>query len=100
GNDMDGVAPAGGAEKAGIEFGLQAGRIGNDVRHRAVFALVDHEVAHIFAEEALNLAEVTGRAGKDLGVAGPAETLVALRAVCRDFDEIAALGPERVEEEP
>ena len=100
GNDGNGVAPAGRAVKARIEFRLLPRRVGHYMGHRAVFALVGHDVADIFGQEILGIGQVERRAGKHLRVAGPAQPLVALRAVGRHFDEIAALAPQRIEHQP
>ena len=59
-------------------------------------------VGHVIeplGEERGDVAVVAGGAGEDLGVAEPAEPLVALRAVGRHADEVAALAPVDVAEQ-
>ena len=47
-------------------------------------------------EELLSIKVQAGRAGKDLGVAHPAEALITLIAVCRYIEEITSLSPYNI----
>ena len=85
--DHGGVGPGGAAVVA------HAVDVRGHGGHLALGALGVHDVAHPLAEETGDVAVPRGRAGEDLGVAHPAQALVALRAVGRDLEEIAALAP-------
>jgi len=62
----------------------------------AVAALRIAHVAHPLAEEPADVVVEGRRARERLGVTGPAEPLVALRAVGGDREEVAALTPDDV----
>ncbi len=53
-------------------------------------------VVHIFAVEAVTVPKQAGRFGKDLGVSGPAQTLVPLGAVGGQVQEVPLLAPAYV----
>ena len=59
----------------------------------AVGALAVGQVDQPLGEERLHVAVERGRADVDLGVAGPAQPLVALGAVGGDVDEVGSLRP-------
>ena len=64
--------------------------------HTALVGLVDLEVAQPRHPERLGVQQRVGGRREGLRVAGPAEALVALRAVGRHRDEVVALGPQHV----
>ena len=66
------------------------------MRDGAVLALVGHHVAQPFAKEISGCVQIAGGRGENLRIAGPAEALVALRAIGRHFDEIGTLRPDRI----
>ena len=86
-----------GADDAGIGPGRAAVVAGHlhrgDHRELAVGALAVVQVDQPLGEERLDVGVERGRADVDLGVAGPAQPLVALGAVGGDVDEVGALGP-------
>ncbi len=83
--DRGDVAPA--------RRGMAPHHVGHHPRHAAVGALVGREVAEPLGEEAVNLVVEGRRRRERLGVAGPAEPLVARRRVGRHVEEVAALSP-------
>ena len=91
--DHDRVRPGGSAIQPGE--GPGAGHRG-DRRNPAVLALGVLEIEQPFREEPRHLHVEGGGANEDLGIAGPAEALVALRAVRGHVHEVAALAPDDV----
>jgi hypothetical protein len=90
GNDDAGIAPAG--AESGVGHG-GARRI--DAIHRRA-DLGAAEIGGEFAREGREAHVVRRRAPEDFGIPGPAEALVALRAVGGDADEVGALAPKDV----
>ena len=86
-----------GADDAGVGPGRAAVVTGDldrrDHRELAVGALAVGQVDQPLGEERLDVAVQGGRADVDLGIAGPAQPLVALGAVGRDVDEVGPLRP-------
>ena len=86
-----------GADHAGVGPGGPAVVAGDlhrrDHRELAVGALAVGQVDQPLGEEGLDVAVERGRADVDLGVARPAQPLVALGAVGGDVDEVGPLGP-------
>ena len=72
---------------------------GRDVGEGPGWVLGVGHVVQPLSEERGNVPVVAGGAGEDLGIAEPAEPLVALRAVGGDADEVAALAPVDVGEQ-
>ena len=70
---------------------MQACGIGHHMRYGAILALVSHHIVQPFAQEIMAVVKVAGGRGEHLCIAGPAQTLVALRTIGRYFDEIRAL---------
>ena len=68
----------------------------DDRNHAVPVALLDGEVFQPGAEEAQGVVEVAGGGAEDLDVAGPAEPLVALRAVRGQRQEVSAHAPQGV----
>ena len=90
GDDDASIAPSGG--EAGVLPGGAWG-VNAEVRGGGLRA------AHVAAELAGECGEVHvvgSGAPENFGVAHPTQALVALRAVSRDADEVAALAPENV----
>ena len=58
--------------------------------------LIGGHVLQPFGVEGRDIGVEAGGAGEDLGIAGPAQALIALRAVGRDVHEIAFLAPLNV----
>ena len=84
------AAPAGGvARRRGSTFG-------HDVGHAPVRELVGGHVPQPLREEAGHVHVEGGGAREDLGVARPAQALVALRAVGGHVEEVALLAPDDV----
>ncbi len=85
------------ADDAGVGPGRAAVVAGDldrrDHRKLAVGALAVGQVDQPLGEECLDVAVQCGRADVDLGIAGPAQPLVALGTVGRDVDEVGSLGP-------
>ena len=69
-------------------------QIGCHIREHAVGGLRIDEVLRELGGEWRDIEVVAAGAPEDAGVAGPAEPLIALRAVRRDADEVAALAPD------
>ena len=65
-------------------------------RHAQHRVLVEREIAQPACPERLCVEEGAGGRREGLGVTGPTESLVALRAVRRDRDEVVPLGPDDV----
>ena len=89
-DDHGRVAPARGAGRI-RRIGAQD--IGNNPGQRAAPVLIGRDIAQPLREKSRDV-EVERRGGReDLRVAGPAQPLVALRAVGRHVEEVAALAP-------
>ena len=89
-HDGRGVAPRGGGARG-------AEHVRHDERDDAAFALLlEREVAQPRVEESAHVVEEARRRREDLDVARPAEALVALRAVGRHVEEVAAQPPHDV----
>ncbi len=93
-HERRGVAPARGGRARVVEH------VGDDERHRAVGVLLGRQVGQPRAEESGRVEQERRRRGEDLDVAGPAEPLVALRAVGGHVEEVAAHAPHDVLVEP
>ena len=65
-------------------------------RHPHHRVLIKRKVAQPACPERLCVEQGAGRRREGLGVSGPTETLVPLRAVRRDRDEVVPLGPDDV----
>src|SRR6185437_16285202 len=63
------------------------------VRHAPIRTLVGCEVRQPLGEEAIDVHVECGGGGENLRVARPAETLVALRTIGRDTEEVSLLRP-------
>ena len=74
--------------------------VGHDRRHAEVRVLVELEVAQPARPERGRVEQRAAGRRERLRVAGPAESLVALRTVGRDGDEVVALRPHHVLVEP
>ena len=72
----------------------------DDVRVHPVLCLRVARVLEPLVEEAVHIGIVGGGAAECLRVARPAQTLIALRAVGRDGEVIAALSPKNVGNQP
>ena len=97
-DDRRGVAPCGGAVAAAVDPPLHG--LGDGEGHAAEVVLLqpDHVPDELVEERRAVVVEARG-AAEGLDVARPAEALVALRAVGRHVEEVAALAPDGVEEE-
>ena len=95
-HDRGGVRPAGAAER---ELAV-AEDVGDDAGHGAVGGLVVREVDEPARPEGARVEQGARRGCEGLRVAGPAEPLVALRAVGRHGDEVVPLRPPDVLVEP
>jgi hypothetical protein len=74
--------------------------VGHHERHGAVLILLGGEVGQPGAEEPGGVVQIRSRRREHLDVTGPAEPLVALRAVDRHVEEVAAHRPDDVVVEP
>ena len=74
--------------------------IGHEIRIAAVLGLAVAERMEPAGEEGIDVHVVGGGAHEHLRITHPAETLVALRAVGRNREEVAALAPDDVLVEP
>ena len=91
--DHTGIGPCRIAELMRAVF---AENIGRHVRIRAVGTLAVAQVLQPFAEEIPDIVVKSRGADEDLRVAGPTETLVALRTIGGDVEEVAAQTPTDV----
>ena len=91
-NDRGHVAPTG-RNTAAVRHGV-------DTVDRAVGILLGGHVGHPLIEEGLHVAVERRRAEEDLRVARPAQTLVALRAVGRNIDEVVEHPPLDIRLQP
>src|ERR1700730_734758 len=93
GNDHGDITPGSGA--AG-RFSWTAQHVRHDKWNAAVLKLIEGHVFQPLRKERGHV-HVEGRsARKDLSVAGPAKTLVTLRAIRRDVEKVALLPPKYV----
>ena len=92
-HDRRRVAPAGRGSEAGA---VAAEWIGDDPGDGAAWMLVEGKVAEPLREEAGDIHVEARRPRKDLSIPGPPESLIALRTVGRDVEEVAALPPDNV----
>ena len=67
--------------------------------HIAVLPLVGSQISQPFREEFFGIIVQACGAHKYLGVSGPAEAFIPLRAVGRDVDKIPLLPPDDVVKE-
>ena len=91
----DGSVGPGGTAVAAFVAGFPVGG-GDDAGDAAVGLLGVAHILHPFVEEAADIHVEGGGAAEDLGVAGPAEALVALGAIGGHLEEIAFLAPDDV----
>jgi hypothetical protein len=70
--------------------------IWHDMRHTAAWQLVRAQIAQPFGEEAGGVHIEASGTDKDLGVAGPTQALVTLRAVGGHVDKVAFLTPNDI----
>ena len=98
GDDDTGVAPACSGIGTGGRYagGEDAEEIAGNIGACAAAKLSAAYVAGVFAGECGEVHVVGGGAPKDLGIGGPAQAFIALRAVGGDADEVGALAPEDV----
>src|SRR6516164_11469387 len=68
----------------------------NHKGHGAVVLLIERDVFQPLGVKGGGVVIERGRARKDLSIAGPAETFIALRAVCRHIEKISFLAPDDV----
>src|SRR5699024_6077080 len=68
----------------------------DEPRHCSVLALLVGQVGQPGGEHARTVEEESGRGREDLDVPGPPQTLVTLRAVGRQVEEVAACAPHDV----
>jgi hypothetical protein len=79
---------------------MPAEQIGRDIREAAIGILgIGVEVDQPLGEEACDIEIAGGGGDEELGIAGPAEALVALRAIGGDLEIIALLTPDDVVKE-
>ena len=86
--DDAGVGP----RRAAIRWGT-AIDVRNDGGDRTIGLLGIGDVALPFVEESRDIAIPCGGADENLGITGPTETFVALRAIGGHFEEVPALAP-------
>ena len=95
GNHHSGIAPH------GRRHGLPGQDVGHDKRHNApCLLLLGSEVGQPELQEAGRIVEEGCSGREDLDVAGPAQPLVALRAVGRYVEEVAPHAPYDVLVQP
>ena len=92
-----------GADDARIaprDVAMPAGQIGRDIREAAIGVLrIGVEIDEPLGEERCDVEVVRGGGDEELRIAGPAEALIALRAVGGDFEVVALLAPDDVVEQ-
>ena len=93
GNDDRGVGPARGAREA---CRVAAQWIRNHPGYTAARVLIRRHIRQPLREETGDVHVERGSAREHLGISRPSETLVALRAVSRHVEKIAALTPDDV----
>ena len=93
GNDDGDIGPTGGAREVGR---VTAQWIRNHPRDTAAGILIGRHIGQPLREEAGDVHVERGSPREHLGISRPAETLVALRAVRRHVEKIAALTPDDV----
>jgi len=70
--------------------------IGNHMRNRTVILLIEGEILEPFGIKCGGIVIERSGAGKDLGVTGPTQALISLRAIRGDIEEISFLPPDDV----
>ena len=93
GNDDGDVGPAGGAREPN---GVPAEGIRNYPGDTAARVLIGRHIRQPLREETIDVHVERGCPREHLGVPRPAESLVALRAVSRHIEKVAALSPDDV----